>query len=252
MVDDDPKLPQAALRGENLYVGDDKEPYVRDPDYPVYLDVIALKIHGGFEPADISESRGPKALATPALRGLATLEGRDKFAVAGFDIGKNAKIEFHLRAVTEKPFLWAARIGYSMYDLEFDREASFWIQGYCTSAEFDRVLSAVRTGRVERLRVALTTTMWTKQASNGFMPGQPMTFHVAPPTDKGSASTATEIGFIQSITWDESYGAEVPAPVDPDEPPKPTVVDLPARVYSLLTFIVGLLAALVVLTFLRR
>jgi hypothetical protein len=240
MAYDDPKLPRAVLRGENLYVGDDKEPYVRDPDYPVHLDVIDLKVHGGFEPADISESRGPKALATPALRGLATLEGRDKFAVAGFDIGKNAKIAFHLRTVpeTETRFLWAAWIGYSMYDWEFDSEAGFWVQGYCTSAEFDWVLSAVRTGHVERLRVALTTTMWTKRVSNGFMPGMPMTFHVAPPTDKESNSPATESGFIRSITWDESYGAGIPAPVDLDEPPKPTVVDLPARAYWLL----GLLA----------
>ena len=102
------------------------------------------------------------------------------------------------------------------------------------------------------MRVALTTTMWTKQASNGFMPGMPMTFHVAPPTDKESPRLATESGFIQSITWDETYGAGRPAPVDPDEPPKSAVVNLPERAYSLLTFIVGLLVALIVVTFLRR
>jgi hypothetical protein len=238
MACDDPKLPRSVLRGENLYVGDDKEPYVRDPDYPIYLDVTDLKVYGGFEPTDVTESKGPKAIATPALRGLAKLEGRDKFAVAGFDIGKNTKIEFHLRTIpeTETRFLWAARIGYSMYDWEFDREAGFWVQGYCTAAEFDRVLAAVRTGHVERLRVALTTTMWTKQKSNGFMPGMPMTLHVAPPIDKEATSPATEGGFIQSITWDESYGFRTPAPVDVDEPPKSAVVDLPARAYSLLTF----------------
>ena len=252
MAYDDPKLPRAVLRGENLYVGDDEEPYLRDPDYPVHLDVIDLKVHGGFEPEDLSENRGPKALVTPALRGLATLEGGDKFAVAGLDIGTNAKIEFHLRTVTETRFLWAARIGYSMYDWEFDLEAGFWVQGYCTPTEFDRVLSAVRTGHVERLRVVLTTTMWTKQVSSGFMPGMPMTFHVAPPTDRESTTPATESGFIQSITWNESYGAGFPAPVDPDESPKPPVADFPARVCSLLTLIVGLLTALVLLTFLRR
>jgi hypothetical protein len=102
------------------------------------------------------------------------------------------------------------------------------------------------------LRVALTTTMWTKRKSNGFMPGMPMTLHVAPPTDKEATSPATEGGFIQKITWDESYGFKTPAPAEPDEQLKPTPVELPARVYSLLTFIAGLLAALTVLTFLRR
>ena len=46
--------------------------------------------------------------------------------------------------------------------------------------------------------------------------------------------------------------ATPPAPVDPDEPPKSAVVNLPERAYSLLTFIVGLLVALIVVTFLRR
>jgi hypothetical protein len=198
MAYDDPKLPRPVLRGEELFVGNDKEPYFRDPDYLVYLDVADLKIHGGFDPVDITESSGPKAMAAPALRGLAKLEGRDDFAVAGFDVGKNPKIEFHLRTVaeTETRLLWAARMGYSMYDWEFENEAGFWVQGYCTPAEFDRVLDAIRTRQVERLRVALTTTMWTKQKSSGFMAGRPMTLHVAPPTDKEATSPATEGGFI--------------------------------------------------------
>ena len=32
MAYDDPKLPRAVLRGEELFVGDDKEPYFRDAD----------------------------------------------------------------------------------------------------------------------------------------------------------------------------------------------------------------------------
>ena len=254
MAYDDPKLPRAALRGEELFVGDDKEPYFRDSDYPVYLDVTDLKIYGGFKPVDITKSRGPKTLAAPALRGLAKLEGRDKFAVAGFDVGKNPKIEFHLGTVpeTETRFLWAARIGYSMHDWEFENEAGFWVQGYCTPAEFDHVLDAVRARQVERLRVALTTTMWTKQKSSGFMPGRPMTLHVAPPTDKEATSPATEGGFIQSITWDESYGAKTPTPIDPEEPQKPTVVELPPRVYSLLGGILAVLAFIAALLLFRR
>ncbi len=217
MAYDDPKLPRAVLRGGKLFVGDDKEPYFRDPDYLVYLDVTDPKIYGGFEPVDITKSRGPKTMAAP-----------------------------------ETHFLWAARIGYSMYDWELENEAGFWVQGYCTPAEFDRVLDAVRTRHVERLRVALTTTMWTKQKSSGFMPGRPMTLHVAPPTDKEATSPATEGGFIQSITWDESYGAKTPTPVDPDEPRKPTLVELPPRVYSLLGGILAVLAFIAVLLLLRH
>jgi hypothetical protein len=255
MAYDDPKLPRAVLRGEELYVGNDKEPYFRDPDYVIHLDVTDLKVAGGLESSDPMEGRSPKVAVAPGLRGLARLGGRDKFAGAGFDAGKNPRIEFHLRTVgaDETRFHWAASVGYSMPDWEFESEPGFWVQGYCTQPEFDRVLAAVGSGHVERLRVALTTTMWTKQKSNGFMPGMPMTLCLAPSTDKESTTPALERGFIRSITWDETYGARTPAPVDEDAaPPKPQPVELPARFYSLLTGILGLLAFVAVLTMLRR
>jgi hypothetical protein len=243
------------MRGEELYVGNDKEPYFRDADYVIHLGVTDLKIAGGLEQSDPMEGRSPKVAVSRGLRGLAKLEGRDKFAGAGFDAGKNPTIEFHLRTVgaDETRFHWAASIGYSMPDWEFDTDPGFWVQGYCIQPEFDRVLAAVQSGHVERLRVALTTTMWTKQKSNGFMPGMPMILCVAPPTDKESATPALERGFIRSVTWDETYGARTPAPSDEDAPPpKPQPVELPVRVYSLLTAIVGLLAFLAVMLVLRR
>ena len=61
----------------------------------------------------------------------------------------------------------------------------------------ERVVSAVRTGSVERLRVNMSTTMWTKTKSS-FFP-QPMVFHAAPPTDKESATLSTESGFIHHL-----------------------------------------------------
>lgn len=252
MAYDDPKLPRAVLRGENLYVGDDKEPYFRDPGHTFDLIVTDLNLAGGFEPEDWGNSKGPKVPVSPGLRGRALIEGRTKFPVAGFDIGRNDKIEFHLRTAAEEEtrFHWAARIGYTMYDLEMNAGNEFYVQGYCTPAEFERVVSAVRTGSVECLRVNMSTTMWTKTKSS-FFP-QPMVFHVAPPTDKESATPSTESGFIRSITWEESYGYQTPPPPDDDEPPKPAVIELPARAYSLLSALVGLLAALVVLTFLRH
>lgn len=248
MAFDDPKLPRAVLRGEELYVGDDKEPYFRDPHHVVALDVTDLRIAGGFEPANLTEARGLKVIVAAGLSGSATLEGRDKFAVAGLDIGKNTKIAFHLRTVAEEEtrFLWAARVGYSMYDWDYDREAGFWVEGYCTQAEFDRIVSAVRAGRIERIRVALSTTMWTKKKSSGFMPGMPMTFHVAPPSDKESTTPALESGFIQSVTWDEAYVYRAPAP-EPE--PKPIV--LPQLVYKFLAWILAAQAAVAVLLFLK-
>jgi hypothetical protein len=252
MAYDDAKLPRAVMRGEELFVGDDKEPYFRDPTHTFDLIVTDLNLAGGFEPVD--DSKGPKTRVSPGLRGIAKLEGRNRFAVAGYDIGKNDGIEFHLRTVDESEtrFHWAARIGYNMYDLEMDAGWEFYVQGYCTPAEFECVAAAIRTGAVERLRVNMSTTMWTKRKSNGFMPGMPMVMHVAPPIDKESATPATESGFIRSITWEEIYGVRTPPPPDDDELPKPTPVELPARAYSTLTAIVGLLAALVVLAFLRR
>jgi hypothetical protein len=48
MAYDDPKLPRAVLRGENLNIDGENEPYFRDPGYPVYLEVTDLRISGGF------------------------------------------------------------------------------------------------------------------------------------------------------------------------------------------------------------
>jgi hypothetical protein len=68
----------------------------------------------------------------------------------------------------------------------------------------------------------METTMWTKHKSSGFMPGMPMTFHLAPPVDRESTQPALEHGTIKSITWNESYR---PKPVEASPPP--AVVDCP-------------------------
>jgi hypothetical protein len=82
MANDDSKLPRAVLRGEELYVDNDKEPYFRDPDYVIHLDITDLKVAGGLEQSDPMEGWSPKVVVAPGLRGLARLEGRDKFAGA--------------------------------------------------------------------------------------------------------------------------------------------------------------------------
>jgi hypothetical protein len=130
MAYDDPKLPRAVLRGENLYIDGENEPYFRDPGYPVYLEVTDLRISGGF----FGKGDSPKQPAAVTLRGRAKLEGKDKFAVAGVKTDRSPPIEFYLRHVLENEtkFHWRATIGFQMYDWEFEDEEGFWVQGYCT------------------------------------------------------------------------------------------------------------------------
>jgi hypothetical protein len=97
MAFDDPKLPRASLRGENLHIDGENEPYFRDPEYRIYLEVGDLKISGGFESEDFSKGDSPKQLAAVTLRGSAKLEGKDKFAVAGVKTGHSPPIGFYLK-----------------------------------------------------------------------------------------------------------------------------------------------------------
>jgi hypothetical protein len=83
-----------------------------------------------------------------------------------------------------------------MYDWEFDQPEKFWVQGYCTGHPFDAIVTAVRTGRVEKLRVGIETKMWTKE-KRGVIP-MPRTFHLAPPVDEESTSPAVEFGTMKS------------------------------------------------------
>lgn len=71
-------------------------------------------------------------------------------------------------------------MGYSPFEWEFDREETYWVTVGVPPEKFDEIVTAVRSGRVERLRVGLGLSMWTKQKSNGFMPEEDMEFR---PTD---------------------------------------------------------------------
>ncbi len=48
MAYDDPKLPRAVLRDENLYSDGESEPYFRDTGYPISLEVTDLRIFDGL------------------------------------------------------------------------------------------------------------------------------------------------------------------------------------------------------------
>jgi hypothetical protein len=187
------------------------------------------------------------------LRGSAKLEGRDRFAVIGLETDRNTPIEFYLRSVpdAETKFHWRADIGFHTHDWEFDEEEGFWIQGYCTTQYFDHLLTAVRRGHVDNIRVSIQTTLWTRDKSSMFE--VPRAWHVAPPIDCEPTRPAIEHGIISSLTWEEKFGLH-PAKEAENEltPPKPQVVELPARVYSMLSALLAIAAALLVLTFLRQ
>jgi len=124
MAYDDPRLPRAVTHGDELFMGEDKEPYVRDPDEPIYLEITDLSISGGFELEDVTNNDSPKVPVRESLSGRAKLERRDSFAVAGVDVGKNVPIAFLLRAVpeTEARFIWRATIGFNAGDWEYETQ----------------------------------------------------------------------------------------------------------------------------------
>jgi Integrase core domain len=158
----DPKLPRAVTRGEELFVGDDKEPYFRDLDERIYLQITDLSISGGFELEDVTENDSPKVPVREFLSGRAKLEGKDSFSVASTEIEKNVSIAFLLRSVpeTETRFVWRATIGFNARDWELETDDEFWISAYVPPDRFDAIVAAVRGGHVDRMRLGMRTTMW--------------------------------------------------------------------------------------------
>jgi hypothetical protein len=233
----DPKLPQATLRGENLYIEGEKEPYFRDPEYTIWLRVYALAIHRGYDPEDPIKRTGK--VLTELLQGTAKVEGvaPDRFAVIGLKRDRETAIKFQLGPASESDtrFHWRANIWFETQDWQHDLdEACFWITGYCPRQCFDDLLAAIRRGHVDNIRVGMETTMWTKDQSS--MVDLPRTWHVAPPTsNRESTRPEAEHGNILSLTWDEKFGSH-PAKDTGDKltAPKSQVVGLPARLYSML------------------
>jgi len=247
----DPKLPRSTLRGENLYVEGEQEPYFRDPEHTIWLRVHALTIHRGYEHEDPYHRTGERTL-TEFLCGTAILEEPDQFAVAGRETDPKTPIEFQLRPVSdaETKFHWRATIGFQPYDWEHDLDEKFWISGYCTRQYLDDLLTAVRRGNVDHIRVGIETTMWTRDKPS--MVDLPRTWHVAPSTKGQSTRPDMEQGSLSSLTWEERFGVH-PAKETENEPSttKPQLVEFPVRVYSILSVLVLIGAALLILAFLR-
>ena len=237
--DDRPKLPRATVRDEKLYVEGEEEPYFRDRTNEVWLRIDALTIRRGYQDY---RNRSGKVL-TESLHGIATLE-EDEFAVIGLETDRTTPIEFILGPIpeTETEHHWLATIGL---------DERFWIQGYCTRQYLDDLLAAVRRGHVNKIRIRMETTMWTKDPP--LMSGSPRTWHLAAPIDGASTDDpALEDGHISSLIWDEKFGGPSVDEAKGVPTPKPQLVELPARVYSMLSALLAIAAALLVLTFLRQ
>jgi hypothetical protein len=232
-----PTLPRATLRDGKLYVEGEKEPYFRDREYILWLRVNApLSVHRGYE----TERGGNKALEE-FLFGTVTLE-RDRFAVISLETDRTFKIRPISDAETKHH--WQADIGF--YD-------GFFIDGFCTRQYFDDLLAAVRRGHVHNIRVGMETSMWTRDKPP-FFGNSSRIWHLAPPIDRDDAKDHDldlGQGNISSLMWTEVFAA--PKMKDDEvTAPKPQLVELPARVYSMLSTLIAIAAALLVLTFLRH
>jgi hypothetical protein len=249
-TDDPPKLPRVTLRDEKLYVEGEKEPYFRDREHTIWLSVGALTIYRGYVPEHLRKPAEAKEL-TEFLYGIAKPErGRlgDRLAVVGLEIDPTTPIKFWLRPIeradTEK-YHWPAIISFHAKDWEFPNwDEEFLIEGHCPRQYLDDVLAAVRRGHVDNILVGIQSALWTKDKT---------TWHVAPPDNHEYGN------IISSLTWEEKFGLhpakepkdELTPPKEADDESKPQLVELPARLYSMLSALLAIAAALLVLTILR-
>lgn len=252
MSDDEEKLPRASLRGDKLYVAGEKEPYFRDLERWVSLEVTALRIIGDYELADLGERNSAKVPVRVSLRGIARFKDEDRFAVAGLETARDTPITFGLSAVPEEEtrFHWRANIGFARQDWMDDIEESFYVECYCTSRPFEDVLAAVRTGRVNSLQLRMSTSMWTRDQS-GFV-DKPTTWHLAAPVDREpSRMPSYEVGVVEQLTWEERCGDHSVKPAA-DLPQTPSPVTLPKELYTILSVLAVIGVAIAVLLLWRR
>jgi hypothetical protein len=151
----------------------------------------------------------------------------------------------------ETKYHWRAVIGFSSPDdLEWNWDPPhFYIQGYCAAQYFDDLIAAVRRGHVDTIRVGMETTMWTRDKHVMFR--APMTWHLAPPIDCDATHHAIQYGSMSSLIWEEKFGFPSANEAKDVTAPKPQVVKLPTRVYSMLSALLVIATVLLALMFLR-
>jgi hypothetical protein len=256
--DDRPKLPRVTLGDERLYVEGEKEPYFRNPEHTILMCVEAFTISRSYQQDRIDGVKRENWYHSDSLKGIAKLEGRDRFAVIGLETGPNPPITFGLEPVPDADagLHWRGSIWFFTRDLSSVDEDQFYVNAVCPKTHFDELLAAIERGHIDHIRVAMETNMWTRGFSG--------LWHLAPPKYREDRESPDfEIVTISSVTMVEKFGHR-PANKSKDDlhltektkdeiaVPKPLLVELPTRVYSMLTALLAIAAALLMLTLLRH
>lgn len=252
MAIDDGKLPHATAQGEHMFVGSDTQPYARDPSYRINLSVTNLTIAGGFELVDAMDHNSERKRVRESISGWGHLGVNTVWRVAGVEIASGAPISFHMAAVpdSETRFIWRATIGFIQGDVKLGIKQSFYINACSSQAALSELVASMRSGGVDALKVALTTSMWTKQTSkNAASSDSPNVFYLLPPLEGARHQPAIEWADITAITWDEAYSGRTQGVLPEQSKPQPQQLEFPARAYSMLFAISSLLLVMLAIEF---
>ena len=134
----DRKLPRVALRGELLYVEGEKEPYFRDPEHQVWMNVGEITVHGGFREPYRDEKTTAFQTGALSIEGRAAFEFGDRFGVIGYETDPKTSIRFgfHGRSEAESRLHWQANIGLMIYEPEDGIEQYYYVSFFLPEREF--------------------------------------------------------------------------------------------------------------------
>jgi hypothetical protein len=221
----DLKLPRTDIRGENLYVEGEKEPYFRIPEHWVWMNVGEIIVGGGFEKlrGDSVTAFKPRRLR---IEGRAAFEHGDSFAEIGYQTDPKTPIHVSFNTNSENRHHWQANIGLLPFDAIGDEY--FYVEFYLPEPEFADLLTIARAGSLDNIRLAMTTTMWTKNH-----PISVSHFHGNADLYLYQDSFSSERATLQSLQWTERFNAkplqpQSPSPIsNPDvgKAPKPTLIE---------------------------
>lgn len=247
----DGKLPHATAQGEHTFVGTDTQSYARNPGYQIHLSVTDLTIAGGFALVDAMDHTSERKRVRESISGWGGLEGNVVWRVAGADIAPGTPISFHMAAVSdnETRFLWRATIGFIQGDVKLGIKQSFYINACSSQAALSELVASLRSGGVDTLKAALTTSMWTKQTLNSPSSDSPNAFYLLPPLEGERHQPAIEWADITAITWDEAYSGRTQGVLPEQSKPQPQQLEFLARAYSMLSAISFLLLAMLAIEF---
>ena len=254
MAHNDTKLPRTDIRGENLFVEGEDEPYFRIPEHWVWMNVGDIFVGGGFEKplTEPVTAFKPRRLR---IEGRAAFEHGDSFAVIGYQIDPKTPVHVSFNTNSEHRHHWQANIGLMPFEAMGDE--FFYVEFYLPDPEFADLVTIARAGNLDNIRIAMTTSMWTKMrpVSVSYFHGN-ADLYLCP----NSYSPQSERGTLQSVQWTERFRAKPPK-LDTPPPPsnhnaekslKPTIVELPGKLYSMLSTLIFMGVAIAVIILYRR